>query len=430
MIRRARGRSGRFGGPARLDAVYLRQLKRIVRRVVLTVLGAQLATALILLLIDSRRKRDRAPVVFPKSDPVPVTAGSSDVTVYTYGQDLYTDMLTAIDGASDRIYFETFIWKNDAIGRAFKRALIRAANRGVAVYVVFDEFANLVVPRMFFRFPPSIHVKHHPLLVGGWGFWHPRNSGRNHRKLMVVDGRVAFTGGYNIGSLYATDWRDTHVRVTGEAVGELENAFVDYWNLWGNRRHPELADPRHRTWDSPIRVHRNVPRQLIYPIRYMYLDAIDRARERVWLTHAYFIPDDDLLADVIGAAQRGVDVRIIVPERSNHIVADWVSRGYYRALLEGGARLFLYQGAMVHAKTAVIDDRWVTVGTANLDRLSLVGNYEINLEIIDRDMAEKMAEVFRLDLSNCRELTLEEWVRRPVMVKFSEALLKPFSPFL
>jgi cardiolipin synthase len=416
--------------PGYIGGVNWRQIKRIIRRLLLAVFGVQLATAVTLLVIDSRRKKDRAPVVFPKSDPVPVRAGASDITVYTYGQDLYIDMLKAIDNASDRIYFETFIWKNDPIGRAFKRAFIRAANRGVAVYVVFDEFANLVVPRPFFRFPPSIHVKHHPLLVGGWGFWHPRNSGRNHRKLMVVDGRTAFTGGYNIGSLYATDWRDTHVRVTGEAVGELENAFVDYWNLWGNRRHPELEDPRQRTWDSPIRVHRNVPRQLIYPIRYMYLDAIDRAQARVWLTHAYLIPDDDLLGVLIGAAQRGVDVRIIVPERSNHIVADWVSRGYYRGLLEGGVRLFLYQGAMVHAKTAVIDDQWSTVGTANLDRLSLIGNYEINLEVTDHEMAEKMAEVFRLDLTNCRELTLDEWVQRPIMVKFSEAILKPFSPFL
>jgi cardiolipin synthase len=362
--------------------------------------------------------------------PVPVRAGDSDITVYTYGQDLYRDMLAAIDAATGRIYLETFIWKNDPIGRAFKRALVRAANRGVGVYVVFDEFANLVVPRRFFRFPRAIHVKHHPLFVGGWGFWLPRNSGRNHRKLLVVDGRVAFVGGYNIGALYATDWRDTHVRVTGQAVADLENAFVDYWNLWPTRRHPELADPRHRSWHSPIRVHRNIPRQLIYPIRYMYLDAIDRAGQRVWLTHAYLIPDGDLVTSLTDAAERGVDVRIIVPERSNHIVADWVSRGCYRTLLAGGVRLFLYQGAMVHAKTALIDDSWTTVGTANLDRLSLSGNYEINLEMIDRAVNAKMVEVFELDLTNCRELTLDEWVRRHFMLKFSEALLRPFSPFL
>lgn len=410
--------------------MYWRQLKRIVSRVVLAVLGLQLGTAITLLIIDSRRKRERAPVVFPKSPPVPVTAGKSDITVYTYGQDLYTDMLAAINNASDRIFLETFIWKNDPIGRAFKRALIRAANRGVAVHLVSDEFANLVVPRPFFRFPPEIFVRHHPLITGGWGFWHPRNSGRNHRKLLVVDGEIGFVGGYNIGSLYATDWRDTHARVTGEAVSDIENAFVDYWNLWGDRRHPELANPRRRTWGSPIRVHRNVPKQLIYPIRYMYLEAIDRARDRVWLTHAYLIPDDDVLAVLIAAARRGVDVRIIVPERSNHVVADWVSRSYYRALLAGRVRLFLYEGAMVHAKTPVIDDHWATIGTANLDRLSLIGNYEINLEITDPDMASKMAEVFLLDLTNCGELTLDQWVRRPPMVKICEALLKPFSPFL
>lgn len=393
-------------------------------------LGLQLGTMIVLLLIDNRRKKNRAPVVFPKAPAVPVQAGDSEITVYTYGQDLYRDMLSAIDAATGRIYLETFIWKNDPIGRAFKRALVRAANRGVAVYVVFDEFANLVVPRRFFRFPRTIHVKHHPLFVGGWGFWLPRNTGRNHRKLMVVDGQVAFVGGYNIGALYATDWRDTHVRVTGDGVAELENAFVDYWNLWPRRRHPELADPRHRSWHSAIRVHRNVPRQLVYPIRNMYLDAIDRADQRVWLTHAYLIPDGDLVDTLVDAVERGVDVRIIVPERSNHIVADWVARGCYRTLLAGGVRLFLYQGAMVHAKTALIDRTWATVGTANLDRLSLTGNYEINIEVIDKNLNAKMAEVFELDLSNCRELTLDEWVRRPLMVKFSEALLRPFSPFL
>lgn len=410
--------------------MWWRHLRRIVKRLVLAVFGLQLGTMLVLLIIDNRRKKDRSPVVFPKADPAPVRAGKSDITVYTYGQDLYSDMLAAIDAATERIYFETFIWKNDPIGRAFKRAMIRAANRGVAVYLVFDEFANLVVPRRFFKFPPAIHVRHHPLLAGGWAFFLPRNSGRNHRKLLVCDGKVAFVGGYNIGSLYATDWRDTHVQLTGEAVSELENAFVDYWNQWPSRRYPELADPRDRVWDAPVRIHRNVPKQLIYPIRYMYLDAIDRAEHRVWLTHAYLVPDDDLLGVLIGAAKRGVDVKIIVPERSNHIVVDWVSRGYYRGLLEGGVRLFLYQGAMVHAKTALCDYSWSTVGTANLDRISLAGNYEINLEIIDADMNAKMAEVFALDLTNCRELTSEEWTRRPLMVKFSEALLKPFSPFL
>lgn len=411
--------------------MWWRGIKQWTRRAILGFFGAQLGTMLVLLLIDNHRKRDRKPVVFPKLPPVPVTAGGSQLTVYTYGQDLYTDMLAAIDSAEDHIYLESFIFKGDRTGREFRRALLRAAQRGVEVYVVVDEFANLVVPRRFYKFGGDrVHVLKHPLVFPTWDFWHPRNTGRNHRKLLIVDAKVGFIGGYNIGSLYATDWRDTHTRVTGEAVGELENAFVDYWNLVVGRRQKELTSSAPRSWYSPIKVHRNVPRQLVYPIRYMYLEAIDRASERIWMTHAYLIPDEDMVHALTEAARRGVDVRIIVPERSNHIVADWISRGYYRALLTGGVRLFLYQGAMVHAKTALIDDAWATVGTANLDNLSLIGNYEVNLEVTDPDMNSKMAEVFQLDLTNCRELTLDEWTRRPLMVKFSEALLKPLGPLI
>ena len=131
----------------------------------------------------------------------------------------------------------------------------------------------------------------------------------------------------------------------------------------------------------------------------MYLDAIDRASHHIYLTHAYFIPDTDVLSALIRAARRGVDVRIIIPAESNHIVADWLSRGFYSHLLRSGIRLLLYQGAMVHAKTATIDGQWSTIGTANIDRLSLLGNYEINMEVFNTDVARQMEEIFddRLD---------------------------------
>ena len=137
-----------------------------------------------------------------------------------------------------------------------------------------------------------------------------------------------------------------------------------------------------------MRAHRNVPRQLVFPIRNMYLEAIDRAADHIYLTAAYFIPDHDILQALKEARARGVDVRILVPEVSNHVVADWLSRGFYGELLRSGVRIFRYHDAMVHAKTATIDGRWSTVGTANIDRLSLTGNYEINLEILDDDLAE------------------------------------------
>lgn len=390
--------------------------------------AVQGATLLGLAVVDHRRKRLRKPVVFPRVAPRSVTAGSSEVTVYTYGEDLYRDMLGAIRQARSRIFFETFIWKSDEVGQAFKDALVEAADRGVQVYIVYDVFANLVVPQSFYRFPAHVAVRRHPLMRGFPGL---RSSGRDHRKLMVVDDTVAFLGGYNIGSLYATDWRDTHARLTGDIVWDAENAFIDFWNLsTGRRRALALPDVGGSSWQSDIRIHRNIPRNLVYPIRGIYLDAFERASHHIYLTHAYLIPDTDILDSLLRAARRGVDVRIIVPAESNHIVADWLSRGFYSQLLRGGVRLFLYQGAMVHAKTATIDGQWSTIGTANLDRLSLAGNYEINMEVFNADVARQMEEIFALDSSNTVELTLPSWARRHAMVKFSETVLTPFRPLL
>jgi cardiolipin synthase A/B len=403
-------------------------LRKIIKRIVLSWLALQGVTLASLAVVDYWRKRARVPVRFPRVPPRSVTAGSSEVTVYTYGEDLYRDMLGAIRQAKTRIFFETFIWKGDEVGRAFKTALIEAADRGVKVYIVYDQFANLVVPRSFFKLPKNIAVRVHPLIASPLRF--PRNSGRDHRKLLVVDDLVAFLGGYNIGSLYATDWRDTHARLTGDVVWDVQNAFVDYWNLFTGRRRQQLPDIGSRSWQPNIRIHRNIPRNMVYPIRGMYLEAIDRAAHHVYLTHAYLIPDDDMLTALVRAAARGVDVRIIVPAESNHIVADWLSRGYYGQLLRGGVRLLLYQGAMVHAKTATIDGQWSTIGTANIDRLSLLGNYEINMEVLNSDVARQMEEIFDVDSSNTVELTLPEWQRRHAMVKFSETVLSPLRPLL
>ncbi len=403
-------------------------LRKIVKNVALAGLAVQGTVLLTLVVVDQYRKRGRSAVVFPRVPPRSVTAGGSEVTVYTYGEDLYYDMLGAIRQAKQEIFFETFIWKADAIGQAFKQALIEAADRGVRVYVVYDQFANLVVPRPFFIFPASIRVRKHPVIASG--FRMPRNAGRDHRKLLVVDHDVAFVGGYNIGSLYATDWRDTHARLTGDIVWDMRNAFIDYWNLFANRRRPALPDSGSQHWQPEIRVHRNVPRNAVYPIRGMYLEAIDRASDHVYLTHAYLIPDEDMLTALLRAAHRGVDVRIIVPAASNHVVADWLSRGYYAQLLRGGVRLFLYQHAMVHAKTATIDGQWSTIGTANIDRLSLFGNYEINIEVFSADVARQLEEIFAIDSSNTVEITLEAWRRRTAIAKFSETVLTPLRPLL
>jgi cardiolipin synthase len=168
----------------------------------------------------------------------------------------------------------------------------------------------------------------------------------------------------------------------------------------------------------------------MFPIRGMYLEAINRASHHIWMTHAYFIPDPDFVEAIEQAARRGVDVRVLLPAVSNHVVADWLSRGYYGEMLAAGVRIFRFQGAMVHAKTSTIDGRWSTVGTANIDRLSMTGNYEINVEIIDDGFAGEMERIYRTDLSNSEELTPERWEARGIHRKFTELVLAPLRPLL
>ena len=404
----------------------LRTLRLWLQRLGVALQLGQLAAAMALLGIETFRKKRRKVRRFPYTPATPVPVGSDEITVYSYGEDLFQDMLEAIDGAREVVHFETYIWKADKVGQRFKDALSRAADRGVQVNVVWDEFANLVVPRRFLRMPRNINAMRHPALPVPWS---PKSWGRDHRKLLVVDRKVGFMGGYNIGDLYATGWRDTHARIVGPGVNELENAFIDFWNLHVHgRRLTRLPDDLRRSWVSNIRVHRNMPKLSVFPIRNVYLEAIDRAITNIWLTHAYLIPDDDLVTALRDAVSRGVDVRIIVPAQSNHVVADWLSRGYYDDLLRSGIKLFLYRGAMVHSKTATIDGTWATIGTANLDRLSLQGNYEINLEILNEELAHRMEEIFEVDLRNTYELTLDEWRTRSWVAKGTELLLSPWRP--
>ena len=206
----------------------------MVRRAVLSLLGLQVVTALVLTLVDSYRRRGKKPKPFPTTPPAQVTIGDGTVTTYTFGQDLYDDMLAAIAGAKNQILFESYIWKGDATGQLFKQALSEAAGRGVEVYAIYDGFANLVVNPAFKRFGPRLKVLEYPVYNAGWRFFDLRRYGRDHRKILVVDDRVGFVGGYNIGSAYATEWRDTHVRITGPGVFDLARTFADFWNL--NRR--------------------------------------------------------------------------------------------------------------------------------------------------------------------------------------------------
>jgi cardiolipin synthase len=383
-----------------------------------------------LLSLLSSLRRQGSVSSFPHRGAFPeVLVDGNWLQLYDYGETLYQAMLAAIAEARESIFLETYIWKGDAVGQAFKDALIRKAREGVAVYAMFDSFANLVVPRRFKRFPPEVQVLEYGALRRPWHLLDPRRYALDHRKLLVVDGKVGFIGGYNIGALYATKWRDTHVRVRGPEAAALGREFVDFWNRF-TPRHRHI----HRMFASGLRptitVLRNDSMRLIFPIRDAYIDAIDRAEHHVLITAAYFIPDPVLVEALIQAVRRGVDVQVLVPWESNHVTADWVGRSRFARCLKGGVRIFGYRGAMLHAKTMTVDDVWSTVGSANIDRLSQVGNHEINLVVYDEAFARQLHELFELDKTNAFELKWEDWVQRPWYMKVSERMLEPLQPLL
>jgi cardiolipin synthase len=400
-------------------------LLRLLGKVILGVLTLQVLTAAVLLVIAALGKRHKHEVSFPHQPFEEVQVGENVLQLYAYGRDLYDAMLEAIDAAKESIYLEMYIWKDDAVGQEFQTHLARKAAEGVAVYVIFDRFGNLVVPRAFkSSFVSPIHVLEYNAIRRPWHLLDPRRYALDHRKLLVVDGMTSFIGGYNIGSVYATQWRDTHLGLRGPAAAELGMSFVAFWNRFCPA-HERITHRYHRSVDSRIAVGQNEAMRLSFPIRDLYIAAIDEAEQFIFLTTAYFVPDRMLLEALKAAAQRGVDVRVLVPWVSNHVVTDWIAHSYFTDCLQGGVRIFGYRYTMLHAKTCTIDGEWATIGTCNLDRLSLVGNYEINVAVYSAELARQMSALFAEDTAEKFELTMEQWKSRPWYNKVSERILAP-----
>lgn len=366
---------------------------------------------------------------FPTMAPKPIHVGDNVISAYTEGATLYADMIRAIDSAKDHVYFETYVWRSDNVGLAFKDALVRAARRGVDVFVIYDGFGSMMSSPALKIFPRTDHLYVHRvkeirvgILLGDL-----RRTGRNHRKILVVDDVVGFVGGFNIGKDFGTEWRDTHIEIEGPAVNLLSSGFREFWNTFRAKNQPRLPDGDELPWDNQIDVAFNLPSHLLFPVRQQYLDAFRRAGKSIELTTAYFVPDKEILRELILAERRGVEVRVLIPEFSNHILADWVARPFYGELLKQGVEIWLYKHAMIHAKTVIADGYRSIVGTANVDRLSMMGNFEVTVQIDSPEFAERLEEIFENDLTTSRKLTLEEWDKRKMFTRILEKLVQPFS---
>jgi cardiolipin synthase A/B len=357
------------------------------------------------------------------------------VTLLRDGPETFSAMSEAILKAKDHINLEVFLIRDDAVGRALSDLLIRMRKEGVRVHFLYDAFGGKKTPEAFFarlRGEGVVVRAFNPLrplrLFGKWNI-----NNRDHRKILVVDGKVAFTGGLNFYSVYGKSssaaapegvdkddaesqyyWRDTHIRVEGPAVGELQRLFLGMWKLQGG---PEpsgsgyfpILDP---VGETLMRVVASTPDQPVSDIYRSYLSAIAAAQRSIHLTHAYLVLDSTMRSALVNAARRGVDVKIILPGVCDFCLSFHAGRFNYPPLLDAGVRIFERSDALLHSKTAVIDGVWSTVGSANLTYRSFRHDAEVNAVILDPDFADLMEEMFEADLSLSDEVLRKEWEKR------------------
>ena len=344
------------------------------------------------------------------------------------GDEIFPAMLATIRGAGKTVTFETFIYWSGAIARELTEALSERARAGVKVHVLLDWFGSKKMDEELLQQMEDAGVqveRYHPIR------WYnlDRINNRTHRKLLVVDGRIGFTGGVGIADEWlghAQDpdhWRDTHYRVEGPVVAQMQAAFTDNWMkthsqvLHGDDYFPPLEG----VGDCEAQMFKSSSTEGSESARLMFLFSLAAARRTIYIGSSYFVPDDLAVETLVEARQRGVHVEIIVPGR--HIdakVTRKASRSRWGKLLEAGIEIYEYQPTMYHCKLMIVDEIWVSVGSTNFDNRSFRLNDEANLNLIDRDFAAHQIEAFRMDKARCRKITLETWRHRPVTEKLLE----------
>lgn len=378
----------------------------------------------------------------------PLIVGNK-VTLLRDGNATYSAMFAAIRKARDHINLESYIIEDDDIGQQFADLLLEQQGRGVQVNVIYDSVGGLNTPKAFFE----------RLTQGGIAVleFNPINplaaktpwliNNRDHRKILVVDGKTAFIGGINISSVYSSGsvvkrtgkapgntlaWRDTDLQIEGPVVGEFQKLFMQTWEK--QRGQPlvlrEYFPPLTVQGKDIVRAIGSTPDDPYSLIYLTLISAIGNAEKQVHLTNAYFVPDPQLLKSLTDAARRGVDVKLILPSQSDSAVVFHAGRSHYAGLLEGGVKIYERRGALLHSKSAVIDGVWSTVGSTNLDWRSFLDNDEVNAVIIGREFGQHMQAMFAEDLNSSQSIDREYWERRPLLFRLKEWMARLWGRLL
>lgn len=350
--------------------------------------------------------------------------------------EFYPSLLEAIRGAEHHVHIEFFIWRDDGCGREFVEELASVAKRGVVVRLLLDQIGCWGVSRSFFK----------PLIEAGGRFswfyslplWrHSRFMNlRNHRKLQIIDGRIAFVGGMNMGGEHLGKgnypWRDAQLRVEGGVVRHLQELFAEDWFFATDERIAGAGYYLHTGPDEEhlVQIISGGPDRPREPIAKSILALLNGARRRVWLTTGYFVPNQLFLTALQLCAARGVDVRLLVSEKTDHPYLLQVGRSYYEDLLEWGVRVWEYNEGINHKKAMLLDDEWLMIGSANSDNRSMRLNFELNLLAHAPQQAHRLERLLEREFAMSREILLEEVQARSLAHRLIEAALRPLAPML
>ncbi len=366
---------------------------------------------------------------------MPFTSGN-EIEVLQDGSAAYGAMFDAIDAAQRYVLLQSYLIRDDDLGRDLKARLLRTARRGIAVHLLYDEIGSYGLPANFGAelIAGGVKVRAFSTVRG------PVNrfqlNFRNHRKSLVVDGSRAFVGGLNYGDEYLGRsgpfgaWRDTHVRLSGPAVQAVQLAFVEDW-YWAAREVPELLwDPRPGSGGAAALVLPTGPADHWDSCELFLLEVIRTAKTRIWIASPYFVPDEQIVSALQLASLRGVEVRILLPLQADHVLMDWASYAYYPMAERAGIEIYRYEAGFLHQKVLLVDDTLASIGTANLDNRSFRLNFEISTVVWDRRFAGLVETMLRDDFSASRKVVAGELDDKSVWFRFGVRFSRLFAPIL
>jgi cardiolipin synthase len=376
----------------------------------------------------------------------PLTKGNK-VTLLADGRDTYAAMFKIIQNARDHINLESYIIEDDETGRTFADLLLQRQADGIQVNLIYDSVGCMNTPAAFFQrlLDGGIKVVEfnaiNPLKTGGkWGL-----TQRDHRKILIVDGKAAIIGGINISEVYSSapfrrkqnekapiHWRDTDIQIEGPAVAEFQKLFMD---TWLKQKGPELSEGHYfpdlkESGKALVRVVGSTPGETNRIPFIVYVSAISFAEHSIHMTNSYFIPDVQIIKALTDAARRGVDVKILLPGTTDSQLALHAQRSSYSGLLKSGVKLYEHSTSLLHAKTAVIDEVWSTVGSTNMDNMSMLTNDEVNAVILNKEFAVEMENMFVRDLADSRQIHWDEWKQRSLPLRIKEWFIHLFARWL